>query len=289
MKIVVCVKQIHYIYARTGMDPATHFISEEDRINIVNPDDEIAVEQAIQIKERLGGEVILVTLGGFIAERGLRRCLAMGADRLIQIHDPSFRQLDPWVTSVILAKAMERLNPDLIFCGREALDENGGQVGAYVAEILGLPYVSGVVKLELPSEEKRVKIYRALGRGDKEVVECEMPVLLSVERGLSEPRYPTLPSLLRALNQKIECWDGESLGITRSDLEPMTEVIEVYYPRPRPKRIAVPDNRLDGYERTLFLLSGSRMERTVNILEGTPEELASEIIRFLKEKGIMEA
>ena len=142
MKIVVCIKQIHYIYARTGRDPQTHFIAEEDRINIVNPYDELAAEGAIRIKEKLGaGEVILITLGDLIAEKALKRCLAMGADRLIQINDPSFRKLDPWGTSVVLARAIERLGPDLVFCGKESLDENNGQVGAYVADLLGFPYV----------------------------------------------------------------------------------------------------------------------------------------------------
>src|SRR5512139_1785481 len=125
MKIVVCIKQISFIYARTGMDPATHFLSKEDRINVVNPYDEIAVEEAIRVKENKGdGEVILVTLGDLIAEKALRRCFAMGADRLIQINHPSLSRLDSWGTSVVLAKAIDRLKPDLILCGKEALDEN---------------------------------------------------------------------------------------------------------------------------------------------------------------------
>src|SRR5512143_2490967 len=159
MKIVVCVKQIHLIYARTGVDPATHFVSEEDRISMVNPYDELAVEEAIRIKEKLGdGEVILVTLGDLFAEKALKRCLAMGADRMVQINDPSFGKLDPWGASVILAKALERLEPDLVFCGKEALDENSGQVGAYIAEILGFPYVSSIVKLDLFLHEKKARI-----------------------------------------------------------------------------------------------------------------------------------
>jgi len=288
MKIVVCVKQIRYIYARTGKDPRTHFIAEEDGIDIVNPYDEHAVEEAIRIKERLKeGEVILITLGDLIAEKPLKRCLAMGADRLIQIYDPSFAKLDSWGTSVVLARGIDRLKPDLIFCGKEALDDNSGQVGAYLAELLGLPYVSCVVGLELFFNDKKARIHRALGKGDKEVVECELPALFGVDRGLNDPRYPTLPNLFRALNQKIECWGLKLLGLTSSDLRPMTEVVEVCYPKPRPKKISAPDPGLNGYERTLLLLSGSRKEKAGNILEGTPRDLASEIIRFLKEKGMI--
>jgi electron transfer flavoprotein beta subunit len=288
MKIAVCIKQIHYIYARTGRDPKTHFISEEDSVNIVNPYDELAVEEAIRIKENLGdGEVILVTLGDLSAEKALKRCLAMGADRLIQVNDPSFAQLDPWGSSVFLARALRRLEPDLIFCGKEALDENRGQTGSYIADLLGIPYVSSVVKLDVFPHESKARIHRALGRGDREVVESEIPALFSAERGLNEPRYPTLPNLLRALDRKTECWNRDLLGLHIDDFQPMTEVVEVHYPKPRPKRIAPPDSRLDGYERTVFLLSGSRAERAVNMLEGTPDDLASAIVEFLEEKGII--
>ena len=290
MKIIVCVKQIDLIYARTGVDPANHFISDEDRIPMVNPYDELAVEEAIRIKKRLKeGQVILVSLGDLSAEKALKRCLAMGADRLIQVNDPSFVDLDPWGSSVVLARAVEKLEPDLILCGKEALDDNGGQVGAYISELLGFPYISSVAKVELLLEGRKVKVHRALGKGDKEVVESGIPVLLSVEMGLNEPRYPTLPNLLWAFNQNIECWDREFLGLQTSDFRSMTEVVQVAYPRPRPKRIATPDSHLNGFERALWLLTGSRTERKGSLLEGPPEAMASEIIRFLIEKGIMEA
>jgi electron transfer flavoprotein beta subunit len=289
MRIVVCVKQIHYVYARTGMDPATFFISEEDQINMVNPYDELAVEEAVRIKEKTGdGEVVLVTLGDLIAEKALKRCLAMGADRVIQINDPSFGRLDPWGLSVILAKAIKKLNPDIILCGKEAFDENEEQVAAYIADLLGLLFVSCIVKLDLFSKEKKARIHRALGKGDKEVVECHLPALFSVDKGLNDPRYPALPSLLWALDQKIECWNLESLGLQTDDFQPMTEVAEVHYPRPRPKRIVAPDSRLSGFERVLNLLSGSKTEKKGNLLEGTPEAMASEIVQFLIKNGLLE-
>jgi electron transfer flavoprotein beta subunit len=289
MNIVVCVKQVHLIYARTGTDPATYFISEEDRITLVNPYDELAVEEAIRIKEKLKeGQVTLITLGDLVAEKALKRCLAMGADRLIQINDPSFGQLDPWGVSVILAKAIERLGPDLILCGKEALDKNGGQVGAYIADLLGLPYVSSVVKVDLFPQGGKARIHRALGKGDKEVVESDLPALFSVEKGLNEARYPTLPNLLSALEQKIECWNQEFLGLQTHDVQPMTQVVEVQYPRPRPKRIPVPDSHLSGFERVLHLLAGSRTEKKVNLLEGSLEAMASEIFQFLIKNGIID-
>ncbi len=290
MKIVVCVKQIELIYARTGVDPANHFIADEDRIPMVNPDDEMAVEEAIRIKESLGeGQVTLVTLGNLVAEKALKRCLAMGADRLIQVNDSSFLSLDPWGSAVVLAKAVEKLEPDLVLCGKEALDANGGQVGAYVSELLGFPYVSSVVKVDLSFKERKARVHRALGKGDQEVVESEVPVLLSVEKGLNEPRYPTLPNLLWALSQEIDCWDREFLGLQASDFRPMTEVVQVDSPRPRSKSVAVPDSHMNGFERALWLLSGSRSEKKGSVLEGPPQAMASAIARFLIENGIMES
>jgi electron transfer flavoprotein beta subunit len=212
----------------------------------------------------------------------------MGADRLIQINDPSFGRLDPWGSSVILAKAIKRLEADIILCGKEAFDENEEQVGTYIAHLLGLPYVSCIVKLDLFPREKKARIHRALGKGDKEVVESDLPALFSVEKGLNDPRYPTLPNLLWALDQKIECWDRKFLGLQTDDFQPMTEVIEVHYPRPRPKRIPVPDTNLSGFERTLSLLSGSKTEKKGNILEGSAEAIASEIVQFLIKSGVIE-
>jgi electron transfer flavoprotein beta subunit len=288
MKIVVCIKQIKIPYARTGVDPKTYFTAEEDWISMVNPYDELAVEESLRVKERLGeGEVILVTLGDLIAEKALRRCLAMGADRLIQINHPSFGRLDPWGSSVVLAKAIDRLKPDLVFCGKEALDENSGQVGAYIAELLGLPYVSCVLRLNYLLHGKKATIQRALGKGDKEVVECELPALFSVDKGPNDPRYPTVSNLLRALNQKIEYWGPESLDLVLDDLKPMTEVAEVFYPKPRPKRVTVPDGSLNGYERTLQLLSVRGGEKKGHIMEGLPEVMASEIIQFLINYGMI--
>jgi len=290
MKIVVCIKQINHIYVRTGMDPASNFISEEDGVYIVNPFDELAVEQAIRVKEALGeGEVTLLTLGELIAEKALRRCVAMGAERLIQINDPSFGRLDAWGMSFVLARAIKVLEPDMILCGKEALDDQGGQMGAYMAERLGLPYVSCTVQMEVVPGEGKVRIHRSLDRGGGEVLECRLPALFSIEKGSYEPRYPTVRDQLHALDERIECWDREALGLRAEELVSMVEVLETHPPRPRPKRISSPDSSLNGFERTVVLLSGTGAEKVGNIVEGTPEKLVGEIVRFLLENRIIEA
>ena len=212
----------------------------------------------------------------------------MGADRLIQIHDPSFDHLDPWGVSSVLAKAIGRLAPDLILCGKEALDDLGGVVGACIAEFLGLPHVSSVVHLKVMPEKRRARIHRSVVRGDREVLECPLPAVLSVERGLNRPRYPTVRGQLHALDQRIERWNAECLGLCDGDLAAMTEVIETFPPRPRLRRIPTPDSRLDGFERTLILLSRPETEKPGNIVQGEPEKLAGQIVEFLVENGIIQ-
>jgi electron transfer flavoprotein beta subunit len=290
MKIVACTKQIHHVYARTGMDPFSNFLSDEDGVSVVNPFDEFAVDHAVNMKQKMGqAEVILLTLGELSAEKALRRCLAVGADRAIQIYDPSFRRLDAWGVSLVLARALRRLEPNLILCGREALDDQGGQIGAYIAEFMGLPYVSCIAEIEVSPTHEKVRVQRLLDRGHREVVECDLPALLSVGRGPAEPRYPTARDQLEAMKKHIERWDNDILRLRDDDLAPMVEVLETYPPRPRPKRMPVPDSQLNGFERALLLLSGTGTEKMGHIVEGGPGNLAKEIVRFLIENRLFGA
>ena len=188
MKIVVCVKQIEHIYARTGLDPSTQFIAEEDRVTIINPLDELAVEEAVRLGEARGGEIILLTLGELIAERGLRHCFALGADRMIRIDDSAFEGMDPWTTAVLLSAAIRRIAPDVVLCGQQALDDRCGQVGVILAELLDFPCVCGITRLDLKEEENTAIVHRALDRGDREVVGRELasqPAAELVEPGVA--------------------------------------------------------------------------------------------------------
>jgi electron transfer flavoprotein beta subunit len=133
MKIVVCIKQISLILARTGHDPIEQFVSQDDRVQMINPDDLVAVEAAVRVKEALGAEIILVTLGSVIAEERLRRCWAMGADILVNIEVAGCENLDPNQKAVVLGSVLGKESPDLILCGQVSLDTEGGQLGARLA------------------------------------------------------------------------------------------------------------------------------------------------------------
>ncbi len=290
MKIVVCVKQIVHVYARTGMDPSTHFIADEDRVNIINPLDEFAVEEAVRLREARGGEVILLTLGELIAERGLRHCFAMGADRMIRIDDFPSDAMDAWTRAVVLSAAIREIGPDLVLCGKQALDDRCGQVGVTIAELLDLPCVCGITRLDLKDEGKRAVVHRAMERGDREVVECSLPAVFTVEKGLNEPRYPTLENLLEAIEQEIEHWDPRALEIEPGLKDRQTRVVKVTPPKPRTKKIAAPTSSMSAQDRIQMLMGGGagrKKKEDTKLVELPPRQAAEKTLEFLVEKKLV--
>ena len=279
MKIIVCIKQIGHVYARTGMEPSERFLTPEDKIYMVNPWDEVALEMGLRLKESLGkGEVTLLTLGPIIAESELRRCLGMGADRLVQIETD--QGLDPWRKSFFLARAIKEIGASLILCGKESLDRQSGQVGAYVAHRLGLPFVSAVVSVSLNPGAGTVEAERRAGRGVREVIGCPLPAVLSVDMGL-EVRLPRFEDKQRALSLPVE------KRVYSEEGDPArTHVKTIVPPRPRPKKVFTPDSRLDAFERIQQLLMGSRVEKRGSMLTGSVETQVEGIVSFLKEHGV---
>ncbi len=291
MKIVVCIKQIRHIYARTGLDPATHFIAEDDVVHIVNPLDELAVEEALRLKEAHGGEVILLTVGKLVAEEALRHCLAMGADRMIRISDPCPDTADAWSTGVMLSEAVRRLEPDLVLCGRQALDDRAGQVGVIVAELTGNPCVCGIVRLECNPEEKKAIVHKALERGDREVVECPLPALFTVDKGINEPRYPRTADLLKAEAETIERWDAAGLIPDPDRVKPLTRVAKVTPPKPRTRKVRAPSSSMAAQDRIRMLMGGGtaqqKKKESSGPVELPPEKTAEKILAFLQENKIL--
>jgi electron transfer flavoprotein beta subunit len=281
MRVIVCVKQICLTYARTGMDPGQYFLAPEDKLYRVNPYDEAALELALQIKEIQGsGEIILLTLGPIIAEAELRRCLARGADDIYQIDTEG--GMDPWDKSRLLARVIGDMGADFILCGKESLDKRNGQVGAFIAQHLGMPFVSVIVNLTI-TDNATARAKRSAGRGVREAVECPLPAVFSVDLGLHEPRLVTYEGKRRARSIEIRRLDYRewiSAGKTTS--------MGVLAPRPRPKRIPPPDSRLEAYDRIQQILSGSRVEKQGAILRGDAESQAEGIISFLDEHGFLE-
>jgi len=198
----------------------------EDGVNfVINPYDEYAVEEAIRIKENAGGEVTVLTVGPARAESALRTALAMGADKAVHIEtDESF---DEYATAKIIAAAVRSQSFDLIFAGNMAVDSGSGQVAIRVAEELGIPHVAAAVKFTL--EGRKAVVERDV-EGDIEVVEVGLPVLVTAQQGLNDPRYPSLPGIMKAKKKPLETIRIGDLGLSPDDLGGMTEVAKQYLP-----------------------------------------------------------
>jgi electron transfer flavoprotein beta subunit len=280
MRIIVCIKQIRHTYARTGMDPEQYFLTPEDSIYRVNPYDELALELALQAKARQRDvKVILVTLGPVIAEAELRRCLALGADDLYRIETDG--ELDPWSKSGLLARAVKDIGADLILCGKESLDRQNGQVGAFMAHHLGLPFLSAIVDLTIEDKTKAA-VRRTADRGVREVVECPLPAVFSVEMGSYEPSLPTYQAMERARSAGIK-----ALSYTDEVLTIKTMTTRIFSPRPRPKKTPAPDSEAEAFNRIDRLLMDSRIEKKGTILEDDPESQVNGILSFLEEHGFI--
>ena len=281
MRIVVCVKQISHTYARTGMDPERDFLAPEDQVFRINPYDELAVAMALRTKKLVGeGEISVLTLGPIITEKELRRCMAMGADHLYRIDITG--RVDPWQKSAFLARAIKGMGADLVLCGKESIDSRNGQVGAFVAHHLRVPFVSCIRDISISSDRGSLEVERSAGRGIREVIECPLPAVLSVDAGAIEPPFPTYEEKKQSQTLPVH-----RIIYDKDTVFPLSICTKTIPPRPRPKKVPVPDPRLDAFNRIGQLLTGSRIEKKGEILRGSPESQVEGIISFLEGHGFL--
>ncbi|HXY46198.1 MAG TPA: hypothetical protein VEH29_18580 [Acidimicrobiales bacterium] len=173
----------------------------------LNEWDVAAVEEALRVKESLGegeGEVVVVSVGAEEAEEALRRCLAMGADRAIRIEAEVLDESDPLTVARGLAAVARRESPDLVFCGVQSSDSVQAATGVMLAELLELARVAVVIKLEYDAASRRALVHRELEGGLLDVVEIDLPALLTIQTGINEPRYATLRAIKQARDKEIE-------------------------------------------------------------------------------------
>jgi electron transfer flavoprotein beta subunit len=231
MKIVACVKYVPDTAIKVKITPDGKGVSLQDVSWVVNPYDEYAVEEAIRIKEKSGAEVIVVGAGEEKASAGLRTCLAMGADSAVFVQDQALESADSYAVGMVLARVCRELNPDIILFGKHAIGVDNGQVPAVVAEALGLPQVSVVVKLEL--QDGRFRAEREI-EGAHEIVEGTLPAVFTAQKDLNTPRYASLKGIMAAKKKPIAVRTVESLGLTPQDLQARVVTEEVVLPPSRP-------------------------------------------------------
>lgn len=205
-------------------------VIEDDGVEyIINPYDEYAIEEAIQQRDKHGGEVTVVTVGDEDSEKQLRTALAMGADKavLIEVEDDDIEDQDQYSTVKILEAFFEDKEVDLILAGNVAIDNASGQVGPRLAEKLGIPYVTTIVGLEI--EDGVAHIEKDV-EGDIEKIEVSLPVLVTCQQGLNEPRYPSLPGIMKAKKKPLEELELDDLDLDEEDVEGKTKRVDVFLP-----------------------------------------------------------
>jgi electron transfer flavoprotein beta subunit len=289
VNIVVCVKQVPDTSIPIELDPQTNSLKIDDLVFVINPYDRLAVEEALRVKERCGsGQVIVVSMGMPSAERILRKCLALGADEAILLCDSVFDDSDSYATAVVLAKAISSLQYDLVLCGARSLDNNAGLVGPAIAETLGMSLVSDVTKIEHADREK-VRVHKRLEKGNRAIVEASIPALLTIEAGVGELRYASLPSLIAAQRRDIEQFDLTALGLSFGDVgsrASKTNVLARELARPRAKKLFTPDSSLPATERRRLVMSGGMASKSGEFLEGQPEDIALRLVQFLQQHKV---
>ena len=221
MKIGVLIKQIPDTETKIRIGPDGTEILREGIKYVMNPYDELAVEQALQLKQKVGGEtkVTAMSLGPASAGETLRTALAMGADRGVHLRDEAFEGQDVLATARALAAAAKAEGFDLLFTGKMAIDDNASVVPTAVAEMLDIPHVNLIVAFELAADGKSARVRRRVDGGE-EVVECTLPALFSCEKGLNEPRYASLTGIMAAKKKPIEEKNAASLGLGPNDIGP---------------------------------------------------------------------
>ncbi|EIT85410.1 electron transfer flavoprotein subunit beta [Fictibacillus macauensis ZFHKF-1] len=202
-------------------------IAHDSAEYIINPYDEYAIEEAITLRDTHGGEVTVVTVGTEESEKELRTALAMGADKAVLIDAEELDHSDQFTTAAILATYFKEQEFDLILGGNVAIDNGTGQVGPRLAELLDIPQVTTITKLEINGTD--VKIERDV-EGDVEKIETSLPLLVTAQQGLNEPRYPSLPGIMKAKKKPLETLELDDLDIDEDDVEAKTKTIEVYLP-----------------------------------------------------------
>ncbi|MFC0270228.1 electron transfer flavoprotein subunit beta/FixA family protein [Metabacillus herbersteinensis] len=203
-------------------------INEDGAEFIINPYDEYAIEEAITLRDANSGEVTVVTIGGEESQKELRTALAMGCDKAVLINtEDDLEEGDQYTTARILAQYFKKQKVDIILGGNVAIDGGSGQVGPRLAELLDIAYVTTITKLEVNGET--VIVTRDV-EGDSEVIETSFPLLVTAQQGLNEPRYPSLPGIMKAKKKPLEELELDDLDLEEDEVEPKTKTIEIYLP-----------------------------------------------------------
>ncbi len=232
MNIVVCLKQVPGT-TDVKIDPNTNTLIRQGIENIINPFDTYAIEEAVRLKEKHGGKVTVITMGPPQADAALREAISLGVDNAVLLSDRAFAGADTWATANTLAKAIQKLGQtDLIICGRQTIDGDTGQVGPEMSEMLNIPFIAYVSKIE-EIKEKYLRVSRMVEDGH-EVLETTLSAIITVAKEINVPRLPSLRGIMKSKSAAITTWSIKDLGVNESEVGlagSSTQVIKIFFPQ----------------------------------------------------------
>jgi electron transfer flavoprotein beta subunit len=262
MKIISCIKPVPDPASRLIINESKTWIRDQDLTFVASEADNYALEEALRLKEKHGGEVVVISMGGEEAARVLRSGLAMGADRAIHLFDPAFKGSDEFAAATALSKAIEKDGgADLILAGVQSDDLGTGMTGTMIAEFLGCAHATVVVGVEANPDAKSARVRRELEGGIIETVELPLPATLTIQFGINQPRYASLKGIMAAKKKELRAWSAADLGLpaqATGKAGAMYEVKEIFIPERKSK---------------------------VEIIGGTPEEAAATLVEKLRKEA----
>ena len=254
MKIGVCLKQVPAKDAPLRINEAQTWVREGDISYETCEPDNFALEAALQLKEKHGGEVVVISLGPERVRQVIKEGLAKGAERALHVQDDKFYKLDPLQMAAALAGAVREEKFDLILTGLQSDDHGYGQTGVILAELLGLPHATIIMEIEV--KDGALKVKRELEAGWFQWVELPLPAVLTIQSGINKPRYASLKGIMAAKKKEIR-------GVARADVLPAE-----FAATQETKKIYVPQKT-----------------KKTEFLEGAPKEVAARLVEKLKHEA----
>lgn len=258
MKIGIFIKQVPDTETKIKLKDDKSGIIADGIKYVVNPYDEYAIEEAIKLKEKLSCEAVVVSFGPARSLDALRTALAMGADRAIHIKEDNYQHVDIFWVTKMLAKIAQDEKFDIIFMGKQAIDDDCAKTVQYVATFLGLPHVNAITKFEYL--DSKVKVQREIEGGAKEVIEITIPCVVGATKGLNEPRYATLPNIMKAKKKELKELKLSDLGFDFNKLKEQGHVEIMAYNLPPVKQKG-------------------------KIIQGEPQEVVGKLVELLQNEA----
>ena len=259
MRIIVCVKQVLDTAAQIEIDNGS--VVSPGSARIINPYDEFAIEEAVRIKEKKPGtKITILSLGPEGFRDSIKKALAMGADNAVLLTDAKFDGIESYALAKVLASSIDKIPYDLILCGRQAVDSDMAQTGPAIATFLGIPFVTVVTGIEFSDDFQSAKITRQV-EGGSEIHDLPLPLLLTCQKGLNEPRLPSLKGIMAAKKKEV-------LTLSTNELD--VDMVNINNNRVVQEKLRLPPEHKKGI-----------------ILEGTYEEASDELVRLLRIEKII--